>query len=98
MKNRGIKELNVGDNFTGFCIVRKKELKQKKNGELYLKLEIGDQTGRLSGKIWQDAREIYDGLKVGQVIKIMGTVQSFKNEFRRTRNIGRRYHTLSSDN
>ena len=79
MKNRGIKELNVGDNFTGFCIVRKKELKQKKNGELYLKLEIGDQTGRLSGKIWQDAREIYDGLKVGQVIKIMGTVQSYKN-------------------
>lgn len=79
MQNRGIKEMNIGEDFTGFCIVRKKELKQKKNGELYLKLEIGDQSGRLSGKVWQEAREIYDSVKVGQIIKIMGTVQSYKN-------------------
>jgi 3'-5' exoribonuclease len=79
MQNRGIKELNIGDNFTGFCIVRKKELRQKKNGELYLKLEIGDQSGRLNGKVWQEARQIYNGLKVGQMIKIMGTIHSYKD-------------------
>jgi 3'-5' exoribonuclease len=79
MQNRAMKELNVGENFTGFCIVRKKELKQKKNGELYLKLEIGDKSGRLNGKVWQEAKELYAGLKVGQMIKIMGTIQSYKN-------------------
>jgi len=79
MQHKAMKELNVGEDFTGFCIVRKKELKLKKNGEPYLKLEIGDRSGRLNGKVWREAKELYAGLKVGQMIKIIGTVQSYKN-------------------
>ena len=79
MQNKTMKELNLGENFTGFCIIRKKELRQTQNGELYLKLEIGDKSGRLNGKVWQEAQELYTVLKVGQMIKIVGTVQSYKN-------------------
>ncbi len=78
MDNKGLKELQIGEEFAGYCIIRKKELKQKKNGDFYLKLELGDRSGRLSGKIWQDAKEYYDGLKVGQVIKMRGTIQTYR--------------------
>lgn len=78
MENKGLKELQIGEEFAGYCIIRKKELKQKKNGDFFLKLELGDRSGRLSGKIWQDAKEYYNGLKVGQVIKMRGTIQAYR--------------------
>ncbi len=79
MNNRGLKELGIGEDFVGFCIIRKKELKQTKSGEFYLKLELGDKSGRLSGKVWDNAKEYYQELKVGQVIHIDGTIQSYRN-------------------
>lgn len=78
MENKGLKELQIGEEFAGYCIIRKKELKQKKNGDFFLKLELGDRSGRLSGKIWHDAKEYYNELKVGQVIKMKGTIQTYR--------------------
>lgn len=78
MENKGLKELQIGEEFAGYCIIRKKELKRKKNGDFFLKLELGDRSGRLSGKIWHDAKEYYNELKVGQVIKMKGTIQTYR--------------------
>ncbi len=69
--------MEVGDTFTGFCVIRKKELKHKQNGEPYLILELGDRSGRLRGKLWKNARSYYDSLKVGMLIKIQGKIQTF---------------------
>jgi len=74
---RGLKEMKVGDTFTGFCVIRKKELKHKQNGEPYLILEVGDRSGRLRGKLWKNAQSYYDSLKVGALIKIQGKIQTF---------------------
>jgi 3'-5' exoribonuclease len=77
MESQGLKNYKVGDIFNGYCIIRKKELKYKKNGESYLKMEFGDSTGRLGGKIWSYAQERSKNLKTGQVVKIRGKIQQY---------------------
>lgn len=79
MERTRLKEKKIGDTFIGFCVVRKKELKHKKDGEPYVLLEVGDRSGRLRGKIWNNAHEFYTNLKVGQLIKLKGRIQSFKD-------------------
>ncbi len=77
MGEKGLKDYDVGEVFVGFCVIRKSELKHKKNGEPYLMLELGDRSGRLRGKMWQGGLEHYDNLRIGQLIKVKGKIQSY---------------------
>ena len=77
MNNNGLKNCKPGETFNGYCVIRKKELKFKKDGESYLKMEFGDSTGRIGGKIWTDAQERYKNLKTGQVVKIRGKIRQY---------------------
>lgn len=78
MDREGLKNYKLGEIFSGYCIIRKKELKYKKNGESYLKMEFGDSTGRLGGKIWSHIQERSKNLKPGQVVKIRGKIQQYR--------------------
>jgi 3'-5' exoribonuclease len=60
--------------YNGYCVIRKKELKYKKNGESYLKVEFGDSSGRLGGKIWSYAEQRDKNFRVGQIVKIQGKI------------------------
>jgi len=77
MNKPGLKNLNVGESYTGYCILRKKELKYKQNGDPYLVLELGDHSGRLRAKAWKGAKEHYDNLGIGKLMKVQGKIQSF---------------------
>ncbi|GAB4375519.1 MAG: 3'-5' exoribonuclease YhaM family protein [Calditrichia bacterium] len=79
MEKRGLKNLAVGEEYTGFCIIRKIELKHRQSGEPYLSLELGDHSGRLRAKIWDNAENVYSALKVGSVVKVKGKVQLYKD-------------------
>ncbi len=80
MSKIGLKHLNAGDSFIGFCIIRKKELRHKQNGQPYLDLELGDFSGRLKAKVWDKAKETYVKVHVGQIIKVKGSIQTFLNK------------------
>lgn len=75
----GIKTLQIGKQFTGFCVVRKKELRYKSNGEAYLHLELGDWSGRLTAKIWDDIQKNNYIVEVGRIVKIQAVVQQFQD-------------------
>jgi 3'-5' exoribonuclease len=75
----GLKTTPVGKQFVGFCSLRKKELRSKTNGELYLAIELGDWSGRLSAKIWEEVNHYNQILRVGEVIKVKGVVQTYQN-------------------
>lgn len=79
MSKQAMKEIPVGQGGTGFCIIRKKELKRKKNGEPYLKLELGDSSGRLPAKIWKGAENLFNRLNVGQMVRIQGKIRTYRN-------------------
>ncbi len=77
MGKDGLKSFDVGESFTGFCIVRKTELKYKHDGKAYLSLDLGDKSGRMPAKIWRGAEEYYGNLKAGQLVKIKGKIQNY---------------------
>lgn len=78
MKNSWVKELKVGDEVVDYFALRKKELKEY-NGNPFLKLELSDRTGRIEAVVWNQAREAYDSLPQGEVVKIKGRVGSYKD-------------------
>jgi 3'-5' exoribonuclease len=92
----GIKTLAIGKQFIGFCVVRKKELRRKSNGELYLHLELGDWSGRLTAKIWDEAEKYSNLIDVGKIIKIKAIVQQFQD--RRDLRILKLRNIQSNDN
>lgn len=78
MSHELIKHLRPGDRVLGFFVLRKKELRVKRaNNECYLALELGDQSGRITATVWNDAEALYRKFEVGQAIKAKGTVVEY---------------------
>ncbi len=74
-----IQDLVPGVKITAFFILRKKELKTKKNGVPYLLLELGDRSGRISATLWDDAQSVYETIDTGDAVKVMGSVIVYKD-------------------
>jgi 3'-5' exoribonuclease len=76
---QNLKESKIGQLFNGICVIRSKELKHRNSGEAYLRLELGDSSGRLSGNLWKNSEKLDKVLKKGQFVEIKGKVRIFKN-------------------
>ncbi len=74
-----IQDLAAGEKITAFFILRKKELKTKKNGAPYLLMELGDRSGRVSATLWDHAQSVYDAIEPGNAVKVMGSVTVYKD-------------------
>ncbi len=74
-----IQELVAGEKIGLFFIVRKRELKTKKDGTHYLLLELGDRSGRISAIVWDNAESVYDTFQTGDTVKVKGTVVMYKD-------------------
>jgi len=78
MQQKKITELQPGDRLLSFFILRKKEIKVKRDGDPYLALELGDASGRISATLWEKVRQTFDALAVGDIVKVKGAVINFK--------------------
>jgi len=78
MKNQFVKNLKVGSELTELFVLRKKELKETFEGQRFLKLELGDKTGRIDGVVWDNPEELYDQAETGDIVKIKGWVTTYK--------------------
>lgn len=74
-----IQSFQPGQHVDGFFILRKKDLKRKKDRSYFLVLELGDISGKISATIWNNAEEINAGFQIGDIIKIKGSVTSYQN-------------------
>ncbi|MCJ7578407.1 MAG: OB-fold nucleic acid binding domain-containing protein, partial [candidate division Zixibacteria bacterium] len=77
MKTLFVKDLKPGLEVTEFFVLRKKELKEY-NGQRFLKLELGDKSGRIDAVIWDDIDQAYDEAQVGEMVKVKGWVTTYK--------------------
>ena len=75
-----IQNIKAGQTIVDFFILRKKELRKQKNGDIYLSVELGDATGRVFGSYWKNAERAYEALKEGKPIKIQATAISWKGK------------------
>ena len=78
-ESKTIREMVSGDRVTGFFIIRKKQLKTKKDGSPYLLLALGDSTGRIPTTLWNNVKPVHESVQVGDIVKVRGTVGTYNN-------------------
>ncbi len=79
MKSPFVNELQPNQVVTASLLVHAKEVRQKKTGEPYLSLTLGDRTGDLDAKMWDSVAEAVDTFDRDDFIKVKGAVQLFHN-------------------
>jgi 3'-5' exoribonuclease len=79
MKSPYINELEANQLITSSFLVNSKEIRQKKTGEFYLSLLLGDRTGELDAKMWDNVSEVIDGFDRDDFVKVKGMIQVFHN-------------------
>ncbi|HWB85604.1 MAG TPA: HD domain-containing protein [Bryobacteraceae bacterium] len=79
MKSPFVSELEPNRVITTSFLVHSKEIRQKKSGELYLSLLLGDRTGDLDAKMWDNVAEVIDSFDRDDFVKVKGQTQVFHN-------------------
>ena len=69
---------------TSTFVVITKQVKPKKTGDPYLALTVGDRTGQLEAKMWDNVEDSMDGFDQDDVVKIKGLINKYKNRFQLT--------------
>jgi 3'-5' exoribonuclease len=69
---------------TSNFVVVSKQIKPKKTGEPYLALTLGDRSGQLEAKMWDNVEEVLSAFEQDDFLKIKGLVNKYKNRFQLT--------------
>ena len=70
-------ELNVGDSFTGFYILKNVFLKVTNSGKPYMACSLADASMMIEAKVWDYAGPIGPADE-GKIVKVQGLMQEFK--------------------
>src|SRR6478672_12344648 len=69
---------------TSSFVVVSKQVKPKKSGEPYLALTLGDRTGQLEAKMWDNVEEVLEAFEQDDFLKIKGLINKYKQRFQLT--------------
>lgn len=72
---RLLKELQEGELITSFALIYTCQIRFKKNGEPYLRLVLGDRSGRMEARLWEGGDRI--SLKEGDFVKFQARVENY---------------------
>src|ERR1700685_3893151 len=86
MKDFYISECTRHENkiITSNFVVVAKQIKPKKTGEPYLALTLGDRSGQLDAKMWDNVEEVLNAFEQDDFLKIKGLFNKYKNRFQLT--------------
>src|SRR5207302_10649175 len=69
---------------TSTFVVVAKQIKPKKTGEPYIALTLGDRSGQLEAKMWDNVEAVLDAFEQDDFLKIKGLINKYKNRFQLT--------------
>jgi 3'-5' exoribonuclease len=69
---------------TSTFVVVSKQVKPKKTGEPYLALTLGDRTGQIEAKMWDNVEDFIAVFEQDDFLKIKGLINKYKNRFQLT--------------
>jgi 3'-5' exoribonuclease len=84
MKTPYVSELQPNCIVTGVFLVQQKDVRQKKTGEPYLTLMLGDRTGDIEARMWDNVAEILDTFDRDDFLKVRGLIQIHHNRLQIT--------------
>jgi 3'-5' exoribonuclease len=79
MKSPYVADLKPNQVITTTFLVHVKDVRQKKSGDPYLSLLLGDRTGEVDAKMWDNVAEVMDTFQRDDFVKVKGLFQIFQN-------------------
>jgi 3'-5' exoribonuclease len=69
---------------TSTFVVVSKQIKPKKTGEPYLALTLGDRTGQIEAKMWDNVEDVLEAFEQEDFLKVKGLINKYKQRFQLT--------------
>src|SRR5262249_21611892 len=69
---------------TSTFVVVTKQIKPKKSGEPYLALTLGDRSGQLEAKMWDNVEPVLEAFEQDDFLKVKGLINKYKQRFQLT--------------
>ncbi|MFC1856102.1 3'-5' exoribonuclease YhaM family protein [Thermodesulfobacteriota bacterium] len=79
MKTTFIKDIKGGLNLSEIFLVKKKNLNRTKNGKYYLAITLGDNTGAMEARGWDNAERLSALFEQGDIIRVKGLSSVYQN-------------------
>ncbi len=67
-----VRDFNEGQDVEAVLLLRGVERRQRRNGGEYLKLELGDRSGRVTGCVWEDVAEVASQAQAATPVHVCG--------------------------
>jgi 3'-5' exoribonuclease len=80
MKSPYATDLEPNQPATATFLVVAKEVRQKTTGEPYLSLTLGDRTGHIDAKMWDNVGEVVETFERDDFVWVKGLVQVYQNK------------------
>ena len=86
MKQFYIKDCGQQENqtITSHFVVATKQVKAKKNGEVYLSLVLADRSGQLQANMWDNVSDALDGFEQDDFVKAKGMIHKYNGRWQMT--------------
>jgi 3'-5' exoribonuclease len=78
MKPNYVSDLGPDQSVTSFFLVCEKEIRTGGSGKAYLRLELGDRTGTIEARMWDNFEEQASGITRDDFAKVQGRVEVYR--------------------
>ncbi len=80
MKQSFVSDLNSEQSITTFLLVCEKEIRSTKEGKPYLRLELGDKTGTIESRMWDQIEAASREVEREDIVKVQGRVEIYRGK------------------
>ncbi len=79
MKPAYVSDLGPDQSVTSFFLVWDKEIRQTREGRAFLRLELGDRTGTIEARMWENFQEVAATFERDDFVKVQGRIELYRN-------------------
>jgi len=80
MKTSFVTDLNSEQSITTFFLVHEKEIRNTREGKPYLRLELGDRSGTIEARMWDQFDTVAKGISRDDFVKVSARVEIYRNK------------------
>lgn len=80
MKQSFVSDLTSEQNVTTFLLVCEKEVRSTKEGKPYLRLELGDRSGTIEARMWDQIDVVSRDVEREDIVKVQGRVEIYRGK------------------
>jgi 3'-5' exoribonuclease len=80
MKTSFVSDLGTEQTITTFFLVHEKEIRNTRDGKAYLRLELGDRSGTIEARMWDQFEAAAKDVGRDDFVKVNARVEIYRNK------------------